>query len=41
MRLRFIYRPVGWNYWWRQDTGAWDVPMPLLYNERDHNLLLL
>jgi hypothetical protein len=41
MRLRFIHRPEGWNYAWRQDTGAWDVPMPLRYAERDLNLLLL
>lgn len=41
MRLRFVYRPLGWNYIWRPDTATWDVPMPTIYSFADLSLLLI
>ena len=42
LQLHFIYREEpGWNYIWRQDTGAWDMPVPYIHTYADLNSLLL
>lgn len=37
--LYFLYRPVGHNYVWRDDTGAWDQLNPALYGTADFSVL--